>query len=342
MKKQAASGALSCLRIFATVAVVASHAWSTLTDNLDMFSLTASESAFLITAYSLTKWAVPVFFMITGALFLRSDKQIGIRDCIFKYAKRILLALVIFGIPYGMLMSLFETKELSLSILPDAILRVINGESFGHLWYLYTLIGIYLFLPVIKIFTDRATKGQMGYLLLILFVFNFCMPTINRLTGSSIAFKLPLTTYPLFYLLLGHVLYNERPQWVYRPWLAEAGIAICALTVLTVGISGGNLNIAMGYSSPVAALFAASVFLLFNRYEKPASQRVWELDRLCFGVYLIHPLFIQFVYKFLHIVPIGNGLYPVLSMLFALVFIAVSFGASWVMAQIKPLKKYVL
>ena len=342
MKKQAVSGALSCLRIFATVAVVISHAWSTLTDNLDMFSVTPSESIFLTTAYSLTKWAVPVFFMITGALFLRRDKQISIRDCIVKYAKRMLLALVIFGIPYGVLMSLFETKRVSFFLLPDALIRVLNGESFGHLWYLYTLIGIYLFLPVIKAFTDRATKGQLGYLLLILFVFNFCFPMVDTLAGTHIAFKLPLTTYPLFYLLLGHYFYNEKPQWTQAAWIPVAGTAVSVTVVLAVGIAGLPLGYVMDYSRPVCALFAASLFLLFNRIKKPASERVWALDRLCFGVYLIHTLFIQFVYKFLHITPIGTPLYPVLAVVFALVFTVLSFAASWVMAQIKPLKKYVL
>jgi len=342
MKKQAASGALSSLRIFATVAVVISHAWSTLTDNLDMFSVTPSESTFLITAYSLTKWAVPVFFMITGALFLCRDKQISIRDCIFKYAKRMLLALVIFGIPYGMLMTLFETKSISLLMLTDAVIRLINGDSFGHLWYLYTLIGIYLFLPFIKAFTDRTTKEQLGYMLLILFVFNFCLPLIDKLAGLHIAFKLPLTTYPLFYLLLGHYFYNERPKLAEEAWIPVAGVAVSVIIVLTMGITGLPLGYAMDYDRPVAALFAASLFLLFNRHEKPASGCVWALDRLCFGVYLIHPLFIQFVYKFLHITPIGRPLYPLLSVVFALVFTLLSFAASWVMAQIKPLKKYVL
>lgn len=342
MKKQAVSGALSWLRIVATVAVVVSHAWSTLTDNPDMFSMTLSENAFLVTAYSLTKWAVPVFFMITGALFLRKDKQISIRDCLCKYTRRMLLALVIFGIPYGMLMSLFETKQISLSLLPDAIIRLINGDSFGHLWYLYTLIGIYLFLPFIKAFTDRATKGQLGYLLLILFVFNFCIPLTDTLTGSHIAFKLPLTTYPLFYLLLGHYFYNEKPQWSQAAWIPVAGTAASVIIVLAVGMAGLPLGYVMDYHRPGCALFAASMFLLFYRIGKPGSGRVWAMDRLCFGVYLIHPLFIQFVYKFLHITPIGTPLYPVLSVLFALVFVLLSFTASWVMAQIKPLKKYVL
>lgn len=124
---------ISYLRIFATIVIVASHAWSTLPENPEIFSLKASEKMFLEIAYNLTKWAVPVFFMITGVLLLRPDKKVSIKDCVCKYAKRMILALLLFGIPYAMLMILFDTKTLSFSIIIESFIRVINGNSFGHL-----------------------------------------------------------------------------------------------------------------------------------------------------------------------------------------------------------------
>lgn len=110
-------GSLSFLRIFATIMIVASHAWSTLPENPDLFNLTASETTFLEIAYNLTKWCVPSFFMVTGALLLRKDKEITIRDCIWKYTKRMLLALVIFGIPYALLMIYFDTKTMVFTVI---------------------------------------------------------------------------------------------------------------------------------------------------------------------------------------------------------------------------------
>ena len=224
MKEQGISSALCYLRIFATVMVVASHAWSTLPENPDMFTLTAAETTFFEIAYSLTKWCVPVFFMVTGALLLKKDKEITVGDCIWKYAKRMFLALVIFGIPYALLMIIFETRKISLSMIPETIIRVINGDSFGHLWYLYTLIGIYLFLPFIKVFINNSSKQVLIYILVLMFIFNFCFPFINALTGLSIAFTLPLTTYPLLYLLLGHFIFNEKPDWAKKIWLPVIGV----------------------------------------------------------------------------------------------------------------------
>ncbi len=336
------SASISYLRIFATIMIVASHAWSTLPENPDMFSLTAAENTFLEIAYSLTKWCVPAFFMVTGALLLRKDKEISVKDCIWKYAKRMLLALVIFGIPYALLMIYFDTKKISLGMIPESIIRVINGDSFGHLWYLYTLIGIYLFLPFIKLFVNNASMQLFKYTMILMFIFNFCFPFINALTGLDIAFKLPLTTYPAFYLLMGYYIYNERPEWAERKWMAVAGIVISAVIIIAVGIARGPIESVMSYHSPVAVLFTVSIFMLFNGIKKESTERLWKTDRLCFGVYLIHPLFIQFCYKFLHIIPTGNSLYPVLSIAFAAAFVVIAFIASWVMSLIKPLKNYVL
>lgn len=333
---------ISYLRIFATVVIVASHAWSTLPENPEIFSLKSYERIFLEIAYNLTKWAVPVFFMVTGALLLGPEKKIDIKDCICKYAKRMTLALLVFGIPYAILMILFDTKTLSLSIIIEANIRLINGDSFGHLWYLYTLIGIYLLLPIFRMFVEHSSKQTLKYVMVILFIYNFIFPFIDALMGSHIAFELPITTYPISYMLMGYYLLHEKPCIAENRWVPVAGIVVSSLVVVLVGLTRGPLTSIMSYSSPIAFVFAVSVFSTFSRIKKESTERLWKVDRLCFGAYLIHPLFIQFVYKFLHIVPTGNSLFPIWSFVFATVFVILSFFASWVMSLVKPLKKYIL
>ena len=84
-------------------------------------------------------WAVPVFFMITGMLFLRKEMHVKSSEWLFKYSRRILLALVVFGIPYAAL-KLVMADGLSISLLDKAILAFLSDTGFGHLWYLYALI----------------------------------------------------------------------------------------------------------------------------------------------------------------------------------------------------------
>ena len=61
---------ISLLCISATVCVIFLHACSILTDNKELFNITDSQSALFNTLYQIMYWAVPIFFMITGALML--------------------------------------------------------------------------------------------------------------------------------------------------------------------------------------------------------------------------------------------------------------------------------
>lgn len=292
-------------------------------------------------------WDVPAFLMISGMLLLKPDKTITYQTCLKKYIKRILLALFIFGIPFSCMEIFMDTRKVSFSMFPKSVLNVITGNSWDHLWYLYTLIGIYLFLPVIKAFTDTCSKETFQYVLAVLFVFNLCIPIFNQLWEIEVAFELPVKTIHLFYFLMGKYLDDELPPILRKKKTVLLGIAItlfakvifCKLQMAYEDVFHNDLD---------RILTMALTILIFSAlkgvsFKKINSQSLWRADRLCFGVYIIHPVFIHFFYKFLKISPISfEHRWAVASIGFWVLFTICSFFTSWVMSQIKPLKKYVL
>ena len=335
---------ISIMRVTATLAVIFLHTCNTISNNAHNYNLSETQMLFLTSGTYLMNWAVPVFLMITGALFLSKKKVITYRECLLKYSKRILLALFVFGIPFSMLEIIMNTKRIDAVIFPEAILNVLTGNSWSHLWYLYALIGIYLVLPLIKAFVDKAERKDIEVILVVLFVFNFVLPVINKLFNIHIAFELPISSFPIFYVLLGTYMYRETPR-MFRDKRACIGILLGAFMVLlvinrlTVPYGGALL----GYNSPLIVVIASMVFLLLKGSTIKASDHLWRLDRLCFGVYLVHPVFINFVYKFMKVTPLIAGkLYPLVVVLFWMLFVLSSFLASWIMGKIKPLKKYIL
>ena len=313
------------------------HTNSTLGDNSDIFDLDNFTASF----YS--KLAVPCFFMITGALLLKKEKQITVQSCLCKYVRRILLALFLFGVPFALVKTFFETKTLSLHSLLDAFLAVLQNESWDHLWYLYALIGAYLLLPILKRFTDDCTKNELLYACSLLLFFDCLVPVINAACGIEIAFTIWLPLRPCFYILAGHYL-SEHPLKI-KLWFSF----ICAILLLAViwgldGCMSGDLYTAV--KTCLVVLVSVAVFTAFQTLHINISERtktmLWRIDRLCFGVYLVHPVFIHLMYRFFHISPVNFGDSIIAVLLFFLGFSAVSFAASWVMSLIKPLKKYVL
>ena len=85
-----------------------------------------------------------------------------------------------------------------------------------------------------------------------------------------------------------------------------------------------------------------AIFNIFEDIKLQENDLLWKIDRLCFGVYLIHPLFIQFTYRVLGITPMKFGITWIGTIVLFVFFVACSFAFSYIASLIKPLKKYVL
>ena len=113
-------------------------------------------------------------------------------------------------------------------------------------------------------------------------------------------------------------------------------------SIVAANVTGfADPDVIADYASPVTALLSAFVFCLFRKIDRAASRPVWTLDRLCFGVYLIHPLLIHLLYRALGIVPAG-ALYPLRTLAVTGLVAAAAYALSWVLMKVPPLKKYVL
>ena len=335
---------ISVMRVAATAGVVFLHTCNTISNNAGNYNLTHMQMFVLTTGNYLMNWAVPVFLMITGALLLKQEKVITYKSCITKYCKRILLALFIFGIPFSMLEIIMNTKRISAVLLPQAILNVLPGNSWSHLWYLYALIGIYLILPVLKTFVDKASRCDIEVLLGIILLFNFVVPTANKIFGIDIAFEIPIVSFEVFYVLLGKYLYDETPSAFKNKKVCRGLLMVCCVFLISANyfiLPKGSRY--FGYDSFLVAVIAALVFVLVKDVHVKNVDRLWKIERLCFGVYLIHPLFINFIYKFMKITPLAAGeFYPFSIVVFWILFVICSFVLSWIMGKIRPLSVHVL
>lgn len=110
------------------------HTCNTITNNPVAFEPTDFQYRMLVTFNSLANWGVPIFFMITGALLLRKEKNLSYRDCICKYAKRAFLALIVFGVAFAWIEIFTELRTITVQGFIDGFVRVIGGNSWGHLW----------------------------------------------------------------------------------------------------------------------------------------------------------------------------------------------------------------
>ncbi len=154
------------LRVFAMLAVMVLHISGQNCYNSDVNGLSWPTFNFY---NSIVRWGVPVFTMISGALFLGRD--IPLKKIYSKYILRLAVAFFIWSAIYAV----FETGSLSTRII-DAL------KGHFHMWFIPMIIGLYMCIPLIRpIIKDiKLTR----YFLVLAFVMAFCAPTLINLIND--------------------------------------------------------------------------------------------------------------------------------------------------------------
>lgn len=189
------------IRAFSIIAVIAIH---TFYSALLKYGSTASipDQVLYKIIMNMMWWAVPSFLMMSGSLLLDTRKYISLKKLYGKYICRMVTVLLTFGFAFAWLEIIFDQESFRLFQIPKALLRVLTGDTWAHMWYIYCLIGIYVLLPMYKIIAEKASDEQIQYILLILFVFESVF-VITKIFGINLGFYCHINTIYPFWFLMG-------------------------------------------------------------------------------------------------------------------------------------------
>ena len=327
------TGFLSLLRIVSAFAVVVIHVVATSIIN---HSGDISEHLVYVlnTVHVYMNWAVPVFFMITGYIFIGLKSECELPK-MKKYVLRFLAALFVFGFGYAMLERVYSTHTINLNVLLGSVGDIFAGNLWDHMWYVYEIIGIYLVLPIVKPFVQKNNKN-LFYATAVTFAFNILLPSIGDMFGTELGFSIPLVRY-MFYIFAGGVIAKVRPACKKRNIIC----AICGLVASACMVWLFYRNgVPCSYTSLAVCMLAVCIFLLFSlvlsNYKENRIGR--ELSAFTWGVYLIHPLVLNVLVKVLKIHPLDYPAYISIPTVCIGVF-AVSMLLIFVMKKIPFVKK---
>lgn len=289
------------LNIFACFAVVALHvngAVHTFAKTRNWVSCMFIEALFY--------FAVPVFFMLTGATLMNYRKRYD-TGAFFK--KRIFKTFVPFMIwsIIGICWSIFYTKGMKISDINTPakfISAVINCKGMGIYWFFPALFSVYLTIPLFSLVDEDKRIGKKGiftYLILVYIVLNVLLPFVCRLTGiqwNSALNAVSCGGYVVWFLI-GYLLANTDINKKFRILIYILGLIgffmYFYLTVQNSFKTGKFDKTYAGYMNIPAMLMGTAVFVSFKygkwnlieKHEK-AVRFVRNLSSASFGVYLIH------------------------------------------------------
>lgn len=243
---------------------------------------------------SFGRFSVPVFVMISGALLLGRD--IELFPFLQKRFIRVWVPFTIWVIIYVLYHNIFERNPHSFQ---KAFLDylTLGGGLYGHLWFVYMILGLYLLTPFINHFVLKATNQEINFFLLLCFISCSVFPLINKFFGLVIKLDLQNLGGYLGYFVAGYILKNREFNW--NKWFYVAGFAI-GFGIAIFGnywliIPQGKLDdYFYHYLSPNIILMSLSIFLFFKETSNKAfyPSIMDNLDKASFGIYLSHYLII--------------------------------------------------
>lgn len=304
------------LRIASTLAVITIHTACILWKDM---SPQTFEWQVLNFYNSISRWCVPVFVMISGIFFLDPEKNIDARLIWKKYIPRMVLAIAVFTLLYripGLVDSIINEN------LPPKKIAYLAARMFAmmifdngwyHLWYLYMIIGLYMLVPLFRIMVRNATKKDLEYFLLIVFIFSSLLQQASSvLVSFNEHLKIYLTHFTAFgyggYLVAGYYFSRYGLSKRNETVLLVLGILSLVFTIVAQSVfcifTGENKEMFFGYFAPNVMVSAFFVFVFARKLfgsrdlSEKSSGMICGIARCTFGIYLLHDFCIQ-VFEYL-------------------------------------------
>ncbi len=256
---------------------------------------------------SVSRAAVPLFFMCSGALMLDPRRQLTFRKLWTRSIPRLLAALLFWAFCYQVF-DLARTGTLNGASLVQAVKAVLLFRHTSHLYYLHIALLVYAFLPVTRVLTAHADRRQLWYFLALWSLLGILYPTVKTfwpftlLRGIPVQWMMNMTYAAIGYGVLGHVLSRElcadgRPP-KRLPWalLAAAGFAVIFCGTWAGSAVTGKLYTQFMEGMTVGpCLLAAGVYGLCaaSRLPKRLERPMELLSGASFCVFLVHVFFLR-------------------------------------------------
>lgn len=243
----------------------------------------------------LTYPAIGLFFMVSGALLLPVEMSS------IRFYKRRLSKVIYPTLFWSMIYILFRFVKYNLSakyVLTSICLLPVAPQGTPVFWFVYVLIGLYLFAPILSPWIERASKRDIQSYLLLWSV-TLLFPIVQGYL------KIPYEYYSVLcyfggylgYFVLGYYLHRfyERPMRLEYSFLFIL-IPIIAYAICKKINMKSDFN-TYYYLSLFSAMMVVGWFTLFQhlRCLKLDDSSRWQknvilLSNCTFGIYLVHIL----------------------------------------------------
>ncbi|KXF82681.1 acyltransferase [Enterovibrio coralii] len=280
---------IELLRVVAAFAVIAIHVlgpYRHLPGTIPDFDWISA-----ISINGASRWAVPVFIMITGALLLSDTRPFSASLFLRRRVMKVLVPFVVWSIFYAVLAAI-SLQNVNWTETVQRLTHFPVEETYYHLGFFYYFIPLYLLIPVFRPVVQKEDHNLFYALLT-----SWLVLCAARLMGMSLGWIEDLVLYG-GYLLLGWGLHNRTLPLRYLLFVGVMALVFTEYTAISQSVSTGTYTSAgwFSYKTINTVLIAAMIFALCQHWADRVSEKrqkqIAGIARHSLGIYLIHPVFL--------------------------------------------------
>jgi len=246
--------------------------------------------------------SVPLFFMISGFLLLPRSESLG--SFYSRRIPKIVIPLVVWSFIYLAWFCGGHPGTCTPGLVQNLLL--VQG-TYYHLWFLYSLLGIYLVLPLLRLMVRPDTDRRLlWYFIVLWLIFQPLWTVLQQFWHIYINISAPVATnfLPYFFLgfLLGEMTLSRRLMLVSSALFVIASPATSLGAYLMTRAAGQFNGFFYDFLGFNVIFASAGAFVLLRWAGETAafsSPRLHAITRsvatTTFGIYLIHILVIEVI-----------------------------------------------
>lgn len=324
---------------------------------------------------SLMRPSIPLFVMVTGILLL--PVKIEITEFYKKRLLRLVSPFIIWSVLYNLFPWITGLLGLNPSVINDFFAWVEPSQQLGdalhniamipltfsyfavQMWYIYLLIGIYLYMPFFSAWVKQSTKKEQHIFLILWFVSLF-IPYLRQFAVLDLWGVCSWNEFGMLYsfagfngyLLLGYYLNNNPLKWstskmllVFVPMFI---VGYCTTffgfktITATPGQTAEMVELFYTYCSPNVLFLTVPIFVAIQRLtvNSETVKRVFKSLSVCtFGIWMSHYLFLGPCYMLIESTPMPTMLKMVVC---SIMLLLVTWGFVALVLKSKKLGKWIM
>ncbi|MFA1562282.1 acyltransferase [Aliivibrio fischeri] len=281
------------LRCIAAIAVVAIHVLAPYRHELNVIPLEQWASA--VTINSLSRWAVPVFIMITGALMLSDQREFNAPYYVKKRLGKVLVPFLFWSVFYAILSGL-TAQGYDFDSAKSVLIDLPFEYTYYHLGFFYYFIPLYFIIPFLRALVQKLDDTALFSLLGV-----WLLTTCFYLIKFEGIWSLEIWLYS-GYLLLGYTLYQRINLSKRNLTIAISLGAFALITTVfmvisqSVALNEYTVGRWLSYKTINTVAAAAMLFYVCRYFGESLSDKsqtiIGFISKYSLGIYLLHPIFL--------------------------------------------------